>query len=114
MHSEFSGDVTELRAKSKHLDDAVRGAETLGDKFEANWAKTEGWWGERGDDEWAEKVGSQCVDEKEQVTQTVGDITGGFLALVDAVAQEADKIQRPQLQALDDLQTLSDESESRR
>lgn len=115
MQNEFSADVTGIRAGSRHIDDAVRGSETLGAKFKANWARTEGWWGEEGtDDPLADQLGPQCRDEKDQVDKTVSDITGGFLALVDAVAQEAENVQRPQLHALDDIQTLSAESENRR
>ncbi|MEW2397779.1 hypothetical protein [Streptomyces sp. NPDC046862] len=114
MPDEFTADVTEIRASSKHLDDAVRGSETIGLRFDTTWAQTEGWWGEEGDDEFANQLGPQCRDEKEQVTKTVNDITGGFLALVGAVAQEAEHVQRPQIQALDNLETLSAESENRR
>ncbi|GAA4792639.1 hypothetical protein [Streptomyces ziwulingensis] len=114
MSGEYSANVSDIRASSKHIDDAVRGAEALGPRFEENWDMTSGWWGEEGGDDFADAVGPQCREEKEQVTKTVSDITSGFLALVDAVAQEADNVQRPQVQALDDIEALKAESESRR
>ncbi|MEU3459426.1 hypothetical protein ABZ721_05640 [Streptomyces sp. NPDC006733] len=115
MPGEYSANVGDIRAGSKHIDAAVRGSEELGPRFEDNWHLTAGWWGEEGgDDVFANTVGEQCRNEKEQVTQTVSAITSGFLALVDAVAEEAVNVQRPQVQALDDIQTLSSESENRR
>ncbi|MET9562769.1 MULTISPECIES: hypothetical protein [Streptomyces] len=114
MSGNYSANVANIRASSKHIDDAVKGAEQLGPRFEDNWAMTSGWWGEEGDDDFADAVGPQCRDEKERVTETITAITSGFLALVDAVAQEADHVQRPQVQALDDIGTLNAESENRR
>ncbi|OON81685.1 hypothetical protein [Streptomyces tsukubensis] len=114
MAGEYAANVSGVMAGSKHMDDAVRGAEELGPRFETNWDMTEGWWGEEGSDDFADQIGPQCREEKERVVRTAKDIVAGFLALVDAVAQEAVNVQRPQFQALEDIQTQHVESETRR
>ncbi|WAU82112.1 hypothetical protein O1Q96_21425 [Streptomyces sp. Qhu-G9] len=114
MPSRYSANVYNIRASSKHIDDAARGSEELGPRFEDNWQMTSGWWGEEGGDDFADAVGPQCRAEKQGVTDTVAAITGGFLALVDVVNQEADHVQRPQIQAMDDIEGQGAESEDRR
>ncbi|MFE0731258.1 hypothetical protein ACFW2X_24035 [Streptomyces antibioticus] len=114
MAGEYSANVDEIRASSAHIDAACRKSEEMGPTFEAGWNLTAGWWGQEGDDQFADQVGPQCREEFARVSQTINDITGGFLALVGAVAAEAVNVQRPQTEALDDIQALDTESETRR
>ncbi|MEU9735591.1 hypothetical protein [Streptomyces sp. NPDC048002] len=115
MGSNYSADIEAILQGSKHLSDAVRYGDQMLPRFENGCAVYAGWWGEEGgDDEFANSVGPQVRREQEQVAATISAITGGFLALVDAVAAEADHVQRPQHQALEDIETHGSESENRR
>ncbi|MEV0302135.1 hypothetical protein [Streptomyces prasinus] len=115
MAGNYSADIQAILAGSKHLADAVRYGDEMLPRFETGYAVYSGWWGEEGgDDEFANAVGEQVRKEQEQVSATVTAITGGFLALVDAVAAEAEHVQRPQTQALDDIEAQGSESETRR
>ncbi|MEN8651245.1 hypothetical protein ABCR94_11520 [Streptomyces sp. 21So2-11] len=83
--------------------------------FERDNAEYDGWWGEEGsDDLFANQVGEQVRKEQEDVIATTNAITMGFMALVDAVAGEAANVQKPQDLAMEDIQTHSAESESKR
>lgn len=115
MTDRFSADIETILAGSRHLADAVRYGNEMLPRFDASCATYSGWWGEEGsDDEFANAVGEQVRQEQEQVTTTVTAITRGFLALVDAVAEEAGHVQQPQNLALEDIQAAGSESETRR
>ncbi|MFD7688316.1 hypothetical protein [Streptomyces sp. NPDC059781] len=115
MSGNYSADIQAILQGSRHLADAVRYGDEMLPRFETGCAQYSGWWGEEGgDDEFANAVGEQVRREQQQVTDTVLAITGGFLALVDAVAAEADHVQRPQIQAVEDIETHGSESENRR
>ncbi|MFD7766289.1 hypothetical protein [Streptomyces sp. NPDC059787] len=115
MSGNYSADIQAILQGSRHLADAVRYGDEMLPRFETGCAQYSGWWGEEGgDDEFANAVGEQVRREQQQVTDTVLAITGGFLALVDAVAAEADHVQRPQTQAVEDIETHGSESENRR
>ncbi|MCX4703077.1 hypothetical protein [Streptomyces sp. NBC_01373] len=114
MSGQFSANVPGIWISSKHVENAVKGSEEMGPRFEANWAATAGWWGEEGDDDFANQVGPQCEREKEQVLGTVDAITDGFQALIGALAQSADYVQRPQTDAIDSIAEQGSEGEARR
>ncbi|MGW4020316.1 hypothetical protein [Streptomyces sp. NPDC005009] len=115
MSGNYSADIQAILQGSRHLADAVRYGDEMLPRFETGCAQYSGWWGEEGgDDEFANAVGEQVRREQQQVTETVLAITGGFLALVDAVAAEADHVQRPQTQAVEDIEAHGSESENRR
>ncbi|MGW8062551.1 hypothetical protein ACVV2G_09815 [Streptomyces ziwulingensis] len=115
MAGNYSADIQAILQGSRYLADAVRHGDEMLPRFETGCAAYEGWWGdEGGDDEFANAVGEQVRREQQQVADTVTSITSGFLALVDAVAAEADHVQRPQTQALDDIEAQGSESENRR
>ncbi|MFI0507665.1 hypothetical protein ACH3WN_33270 [Streptomyces albogriseolus] len=115
MAGNYSADIQAILQGSRHLADAVRYGDEMLPRFETGCARYAGWWGEEGgDDEFANAVGEQVRREQEQVRDTVLAVTGGFMALVDAVAAEADHVQRPQVQAVEDIETHGSESENRR
>ncbi|MGC9500594.1 hypothetical protein [Streptomyces sp. WG7] len=115
MAGNYSADIQAILQGSRYLADAVRYGDEMLPRFESGNAAYAGWWGEEGgDDEFANAVGDQVRREQQQVADTVLAITSGFMALVDAVAAEADHVQRPQTQALDDIEAQGSESENRR
>ncbi|MFI2379708.1 hypothetical protein ACH5AO_32335 [Streptomyces sp. NPDC018964] len=115
MAGNYSADIQAILQGSRHLADAVRYGDEMLPRFENGCAQYSGWWGEEGgDDDFANAVGEQVRREQQQVAETVLAITGGFMALVDAVAAEADHVQRPQTQALEDIEAHGSESETRR
>ncbi|MFI5568100.1 hypothetical protein ACIA6T_12280 [Streptomyces sp. NPDC051740] len=115
MSGNYSADIQAILQGSRHLADAVRYGDEMLPRFETGCAQYSGWWGEEGgDDDFANAVGEQVRREQQQVADTVLAITGGFLALVDAVAAEADHVQRPQTQAVEDIEAHGSESENRR
>ncbi|MEU2899051.1 hypothetical protein ABZ690_07830 [Streptomyces sp. NPDC006967] len=115
MAGNYSADIQAILQGSRHLADAVRYGDEMLPRFETGNAQYSGWWGEEGgDDEFANAVGEQVRREQQQVTDTVLAITSGFMALVDAVAAEADHVQRPQTQAVEDIGAHGSESENRR
>ncbi|WP_434587654.1 hypothetical protein [Streptomyces sp. A5-4] len=115
MAGNYSADIQAILAGSKSIADAVRYSEALVPNFERDSGEYSGWWGEEGgDDLFANQVGDQVRKEQEQVILTADAITNGFMALVDAVAAEAGNVQRPQALAVEDIQSQSAESESRR
>ncbi|WP_037872826.1 hypothetical protein [Streptomyces sp. NRRL S-37] len=115
MAGNYSADIQAILQSSRYLADAVRYGDEMLPRFENGCAQYSGWWGEEGgDDDFANAVGEQVRREQQQVAETVLAVTGGFMTLVDAVAAEADHVQRPQTQALDDIQAQGSESETRR
>ncbi|BFO15481.1 hypothetical protein SHKM778_18690 [Streptomyces sp. KM77-8] len=115
MAGNYSADIQAILQGSRHLADAVRHGDEMLPRFETGCARYSGWWGEEGgDDDFANAVGPQVRREQEQVTATVLAITSGFMALVDAVAAEADHVRRPQIQALDDIEAQGSASGTRR
>ncbi|TQL20044.1 hypothetical protein [Streptomyces sp. SLBN-134] len=115
MAGNYSADIQAILQSSRHLADAVRYGDEMLPRFETGNAAYAGWWGEEGgDDDFANSVGPQVRQEQEQVAATVTAITSGFMALVDAVAAEADHVQRPQNQALEDIEAHGSESGTRR
>ncbi|MFJ1600507.1 hypothetical protein [Streptomyces sp. NPDC088261] len=115
MAGNYSADIQAILAGSKHIAAAVSYGERMVPNFESDSEGYSGWWGEEGgDDLFANQVGEQVRDEQERVITTANAITEGFLALVDAVAGEAQNVRRPQELALDDITTHGTESESRR
>jgi hypothetical protein len=63
-------------------------------------------------------LGESFKDQDEKETRAIDDtirgITTGIMSLVEAVAREAEPVQRPQLNALEDINTAHAESEARR
>ncbi|MFI8088594.1 hypothetical protein ACIF9R_09775 [Streptomyces sp. NPDC086080] len=115
MAGNYSADIQAILQKSRYLADAVRYGDEMLPRFETGVAAYAGWWGdEGGDDEFANAVGDQVRRETEQIVTTILPMTTAFMALVDAVAAEADHVQRPQIQALDDIGAHGSESENRR
>ncbi|MEU7467795.1 hypothetical protein AB0A94_04390 [Streptomyces sp. NPDC044984] len=115
MAGNYSADIQAILQGSRHLADAVRYGDEMLPRFETGNAQYAGWWGEEGgDDEFANAVGEQVRREQQQVADTVLAITSGFMALVDAVAAEADHVQRPQTQAVEDIEAHGSESGNRR
>ena len=113
MAGNYSADIEGILRGAKHLADAVRYCEKLLPGFEDGCAAYAGWWGEEGDDEFANAVGPQVRREQEQVAATVTAITSGFLALVDALAAQGPGVQRPQIQANEDISAQSAASGNR-
>jgi hypothetical protein len=102
--AEYSADMAKVFAGSRHIADAVRYCEQLPSQLEDALQRYYGWWGvEGGDDEFANTVGPACLDEQKKVLETLQAITGGLTALIDAVAAQAKEVQKPQMDALDDL-----------
>ncbi|WP_324787835.1 hypothetical protein [Streptomyces sp. H51] len=115
MAGRYSADIQAILQGSRYLADAVRYGDEMLPRFETGCDAYTGWWGqEGGDDDFADAVGDQVRQERRQVASTVLAITGGFMALVDAVAAEADHVQRPQKQAVDDIESQGSESGNRR
>ncbi|CAL9427135.1 hypothetical protein C1708_10045 [Streptomyces sp. DH-12] len=114
MADGYFADVEGIRKGSKHVDNAVQYSEEALPRFESGCAEYAGWWGEEGgDDEFANAVGPQVRREQEQVRTTVMDITGAFLALVDALAAQREHVQRPSFQASDAIDAHGAESGNR-
>lgn len=115
MAVNFSADIQGILQGNRQLADAVGYGDTMLPRFDAGWAEYAGWWGEEdGDDDFANAMGPQCRQEREQVEVTLRSVLGGFMTLVDVFAAEADHVQRPQIQALDDIGAHGSESEIRR
>ncbi|MDW4906219.1 hypothetical protein RB628_12940 [Streptomyces sp. ADMS] len=115
MAGEYSADIPVIRASSGGIEGLVGSGGSMVSDFETGIALTNGWWGEEGgDDIFADQVGEQCRREQAQVIETGNSIYGFVMALVDAVNQEAEHVQRPQTLALEDIEAQSAESEERR
>lgn len=100
----YSADIEQILRGSKRLSEAVRLSDQMLPEYEERTQRTWGWWGdEYGDDPYATQVGSQCRKEHEGVLATLRAITTGFRGLVDAVADEAVNVKRPQDDALDQI-----------
>lgn len=115
MAGNYRADIQAILASSKHVASAVKYGERMVPNFERDNAVYSGWWGEEdGDDLFANQVGPQVRQEQEQVILTANAINEGFLALVDAVAAEAENVRKPQVTALEDIDSQSSRSEFRR
>ena len=101
----YSADMDRILRGSAGLRDAVRFSDRMLPEFLEQVEETFGWWGdERGDGDLVRQVvGPQCGKEHEGVLRTLAAITSGFTALVDAVADEAVNVKRPQGDALDQI-----------
>ncbi|MFD9545660.1 hypothetical protein [Streptomyces sp. NPDC060022] len=100
----YSADIEQILRGSARLREAVRLGERMLPEFEEKIQQTWGWWGdEYGDDPYATQVGSQYRKEYEGVIDTLRAITNGFTGLVEAVADEAINVKRPQDDALDQI-----------
>ncbi|WP_327412678.1 hypothetical protein [Streptomyces sp. NBC_01233] len=110
--AEYSADMEKVFAGSRHIADAVRSCKRLPVQFEDSLERYYGWWGqEGGDDQFANVVGQQCVEEQERVLTTLRSITEGLTALIGVVAAQAEHVQKPQVDALDDIVTQGTASE---
>ncbi|HET6857365.1 MAG TPA: hypothetical protein VFH94_09765 [Streptomyces sp.] len=115
MADNYSAEIQRILASSNAISNAVGYTERLVPNFERDNAEFEGCWGIVGSgDPFADTVTEQVREEQEQVIATVNSITTGFMALIGAVADEAANVQKPQDLAMEDIQSQSAESESKR
>ncbi|MEU5344737.1 MULTISPECIES: hypothetical protein [unclassified Streptomyces] len=115
MGDDYSANMPAIVASSGGIGEGARLAGTMLPGFESAISQYDGCWGVEGDgDLFADQVGPQAREERDQVVKTLGDVANGYVNLASAVLQEAQNVQRPQNLAMEDIASQSAESETRR
>ncbi|MFD3310001.1 hypothetical protein [Streptomyces sp. NPDC058694] len=115
MGDDYSANMPAIVASSGGIGEGARLAGAMVPAFESAVSEYDGCWGVEGDgDLFADRVGAQAREERDQVLKTLGDIANGYLSLAAAVVQEAQNVQRPQNLAMEDIESQSADSETRR
>lgn len=111
----YSADLEGILKGSKHIAAAFEGSKKMLPQFEATCQEFHGWWGEEGEgDDFADKLGESYRGKRESVADAVRGFTEAIDGLINAVAEQADLVGRPQQHALEDIENSRSESETRR
>ncbi|MBU6533101.1 hypothetical protein ACFUIW_09655 [Streptomyces sp. NPDC057245] len=115
MSKKFVTDVSEILASGKSWADLVQQYEGIVPRFEDGVAEFDDCWGKEGEgDSFADAIVPQVEQELQQILPTVRSLITNFLTVAEAFGAQAGEVQRPQLQALDDIAAQGAESETRR
>ncbi|MFE5923228.1 hypothetical protein [Streptomyces sp. NPDC056468] len=113
--AEYFGDLNGLLKSSKHIAAAFDGSQKMVPEFDETCDHFSGCWGEDGEgDELAEALNAKYRERRKSVIETATGVTEGIAALINAVAQQAEPIGRPQRHAIEDIENVASESEARR
>jgi hypothetical protein len=115
VSEKFEANVEEILKGSGKIAEALQLAVAIPADFEAALAKTEGWWGQEGGlDQFATAMGDTHREQNAALLETLLAATNGFSALVNAVAAEANHNQKPQLNAMEDIDAQMATGETKR
>src|SRR5262245_3699964 len=104
----YSANIQGIRDSSRELDASVRGVEKVGADFDKEAALFDGCWGTEGvGDDFGDTMNARMRGEVEQFRGTIAEITNAYMGLLGALAREADPVQRPQIEAMEDISTLT-------
>ncbi|MFH8534005.1 hypothetical protein ACH4GE_37025 [Streptomyces tendae] len=115
MYGEFQAEINKILQSGGSIANALQLAFGIPHDFAVAVAKTEGWWGEEGNqDEFATTMGSTAREQNAALLETFGEITNGFSALVTALQGEAPHAQQPQLYANEGIDEQMANGETKR
>jgi len=113
--AEYSADLEGILKGSKHIAAAFEGSRKMLPEFEKTCQNFYGWWGEEGEgDEFADKLGENYRGKRESVAEAVKGFTEAVEGLINAVADQAGSVGRPQQYAMEDIDNVASEGEARR